>query len=173
MPLITCKKCGNEVATEYSYCTQCKAPLPQDVSRLREFDSRTSGLSTFWGVVILGWIIAEFIEDLWLIPKGLVTHENRELVYWILVLPIQLTLFTGNSLITGKELKVGKIEYPLSRWARFTVFGVLFAFLGYLLGGQLGVIIGVFMAASLSIAIARFLKHRRNNSELRITAAVP
>lgn len=185
MHLVSCKKCGRKVSDQYSYCTVCQAPLDLETNesagtrtlgqRLKESSTRSSGsLSSerktrkssislvFFGELLLGLTIASLIEYLWLIPKGIVTQENRELAYWILVLPIQFVVFTTHTLVTGKEPKVGKTKYSISRNARLTVLGVLFAFLGFLLGGQSGVIIGILLALGISIAIQYSFKHPRS-----------
>jgi len=113
------------------------------------------------GEVILSAVIAATIVYGWLVPYGMVTRENSDLAFWFLCLPIGFIFLTVHTLITGEELKVGKTSYSISRKARIVILEVLFAFVGFLLGGQSGVLVGVVLGGFIALAIGHLFKHSR------------
>lgn len=112
----------------------------------------------FFSELLLSGAIALTVEYLWLIPQGMVTRGNSDLAFWILALPIQFIIFLTHTLVTGQAPIVGRTKYTFSRMARLTVLGLLFAFLGFVLGGQFGVIFGVGVAVGTSLVIGHLFK---------------
>jgi len=127
---------------------------------------RRSSLA-FCGYTLLACFIAICIENLWLVPQRLVSEENGVLAFWFLVLPIQYIVLTVRGLLKGEDLKIGKHTMSHSRNARIMILGLLFAFLGFLLGGQYGIIGGVLMAAVISIVIQRLIDRKQERSQLQ------
>lgn len=152
-----------KVSEAYSFCPNCLASLNSEQS----VSMGGGNLATFVGLgffseLLLSGAIALIIEYLWLIPQGIVTAETRDPAFWILALAIQSLAFVTHTLITGKEPKIGETKYTLSRIARFTLLGILFVFLGFILGGPFGVLFGVGAAMCTSIAIEHFFKRNVN-----------
>lgn len=83
---------------------------------------------------------------------------NSELAFWLLLLPINLAILTAYTLFTGQDVKVGKTKYSLSTNVRMLILGVLFALVGFVVGGPNGGFIGVLIAGAICTTIEYFLK---------------
>lgn len=168
MRTVSCKKCSRKVSDQYSFCPNCLTLLNLKVNENLDVESLLSRFSGSRVVLVLSSLSATaalLIEYLWLIPKGMVTQENRDLAYWILLLPIQFVFFAAYTLITGEEPKMGKTRYSATRSVRAIAIVAAFAFLGFLLGGQNGVILGIILGIVIAIVVLmvleRIFKHTR------------
>jgi len=110
-------------------------------------------------------VVAILILDLWLIPQRLVSDQDWDLAYWLLILLIQYITLTVRGLIKGEDLKVGKYTFSHSRNARIMILGLSFAFLGYLVGGRDGVFVGVLIATGISTVVQYLNEHRNRSRE--------
>jgi hypothetical protein len=113
---------------------------------------------SIWAYTILAVIISVLVQ-VWMERFGLVSKENGDLVGGILLLAILLMFLTADKLITGEEPRIGKTRYTLPQVALMIILLGLFGFLGFIAGGNFGLLVGMLIGAGISMAI-RYIRKR-------------
>ena len=150
MSSISCKKCGARVSKEYSSCTNCGATLKPLSTRLDLPPSTVLDLPPFRRPPIL--VASVFVSA----ALSLVSYHS-ELVSWIIFLMSNFIILASYKLLTHREIKVGKWNYSIRRQAGYLILELLFAFIGFMVLGQTGGLLGIF-TAFIIIGAAQILK---------------
>lgn len=127
--------------------------------------TKSQGRLSYWGEVILSVAIALLITRFWIYPSGQVTIEDMQFVATMLFLPIEFIILTIHTLATGREPRLGKTRFTLSRRALMLVLACSFALLGFLVGGERGFIIGFIAAGGIYEAI-QYLRKKSQQPKL-------
>ena len=105
----------------------------------------------YWGETVFSLAMTLVIIWGWLIPHGLLLPGTAPLVFWLLVLPISLAVRLVRTLLSKKEMKLGKAR--LGRTSQSVALGMVFAILGFTVGGADGAFIGVLIAAAFCVIL--------------------
>jgi hypothetical protein len=90
----------------------------------------------------------------------LIGGASYEAVSWLAFFSSYFIILAGYTFFTGKSVRVGQTQISFWRTARFSILGIVLVVGGYLLVGQIGVFIGLFLAFGLFLAIQLWLKYR-------------
>lgn len=122
-------------------------------ARDARFQETVNLMLPFWGEALLGVTISIVIIFGWLLPRRLVLPEDVPLVFWFLFLPITFAIRLVRSLRSDEDIRVKRAR--LGRTTRSVILGILFAFLGFVVGGSVGAFVGVLMGGIISGFLAR------------------
>ena len=148
MRTIKCKNCGSKVSDQYSCCTVCQTPFaPEPDYQGTEF--KTSP------VYLVALLIAGGLQ---LILQFFGAPLVLSQVVFFCSFFIILACYTH---FTGKAVRVAKTQISSWRSFRLAIVAVVCLVIGYLLAGELGDLIGLIIAAGLSV----WLQHTYNHSK--------
>lgn len=117
----------------------------------RQFSETVNLMFPFWGETVFSAVTTLVIIWGWLIPHGLLLPGTAPLVFWLLILPISLAVRLVHTLTSKNEMKLGKAR--LGRTSQSVALGIVFAILGFTVGGANGAFIGVLIAAAFCVIL--------------------
>ena len=91
----------------------------------RQFSETVNLMLPYWGETVFSLAMTLVIIWGWLIPHGLLLPGTAPLVFWLLVLPIPLAVRLVRTLLSKKEMKLGKAR--LGRTSQSVALGMVFA----------------------------------------------
>ena len=94
-------------------------------------------------------VIAALIARFWIYPSRLVSNEDMQFTTFMLLLPIEFIMLTVHTLATGREPKLGNTKFTLSKRTLMLALTASFAFLGFIIGREIGFISGIVAAGGI------------------------